>query len=86
MASKFESLTQEQQIDLVKRVMSKFGRELSGDEYDETYTMLQLLEPNSISNNQRSWTYTYIVGDKQYDMTFGIFDDPIISIKEGSNR
>ena len=75
-------LTNEQKLQAVLKVMSKFGRELAGDEYDKTYTMLALLEPNSCSNNQRSWTNTYIVGDLQYDMTFGIFDNPIISVKE----
>ena len=75
-------LTNEQKLQAVLKVMSKFGRELSGDEYDKTYTMLALLEPNSCNNNQRSWTNTYIVGGLQYDMTYGIFDKPIISVKE----
>lgn len=75
-------LTNEQKLQAVLKVMSKFGRELAGDEYDKTYTILALLEPNSCNNNQRSWTNTYIVGDLQYDMTYGIFDKPIISVKE----
>lgn len=75
-------LTDEQKLQAVMKVMSKFGRELLGDEYDQVHTMLSLLEPHSCSNNQRSWTDTYIVGNMQYDMTFGIFDKPIISVKE----
>lgn len=75
-------LTHEEKLRLVTKVLSKFGRELSGDEYDKVYTMLALLEPHTCSNNQHSWTNTYIVGDLQYDMTFGIFDEPIISVKE----
>ena len=75
-------LTHEEKLQIALKVMSKFGRELTGEEYDKTYTMLSLLEPHSCSNNQRSWTDTYIVGNLQYDMTFGIFDKPIISVKE----
>ena len=77
-----KTLTAEQKLQIATKVMSKFGRELTGDEYNKAYTMLCLLEPNSMSNNQRSWTNTYHVGELQYDMTFGIFDKPIISVKE----
>ena len=79
------NLTKDQAIEVAKRVMSKFGRELCGDEYDQTLTMLRLLEPNCVSNNQRFWTDTYIVGELQYDVTFGLEDKPVISVKE-SNR
>jgi len=51
-------------------------REIVGDEKEQTLTMLRLLEPTVVTNNQRSWTEDYIIGNLHYSVTY--FDDEII--------
>lgn len=54
-------------------------RELSGKEYDHMSIILGLLEPTSVSNNQRTLTEVYKVGDKTYNIRYRLYDDPMIT-------
>jgi hypothetical protein len=63
---------------LLRRVMGPPRRELVGEEYDKIWTLLQLLEPSRQSNNQRTWTEEFRIGEKRYDVTYGVFDNPEI--------
>ena len=76
------TLTVEQVKNIVQTVMGAPHRELTGDEYDHVWLMLQMMEPSSSSNNQHSWTDIYIIGNQdqftEYHVTFWPrLDDPI---------
>lgn len=79
-------LTDEQKMAIAMKIMSRRGRELHGEEYVAAFKMLRQLEPNSSSNNQRTWTDTYIIGDQQYDVTYGFDDNPDITARAIHNE
>lgn len=60
----------------LKRMLSR--KELKDKEYDHVWTLLQLVEPVSSSNNQRTWTDEYELNGKRYNVTYGLEDKPII--------
>lgn len=60
----------------LKRMLSR--KELKDKEYDHVWTLLQLVEPVSSSNNQRTWTDEYELNGKKYDVTYGLEDKPLI--------
>ena len=62
----------------IKRILGLNSRVLEGKEYAHIWTLLQLIEPHSSSNNQRTWTDCYILNGKEYDVTHGLEDTPII--------
>jgi hypothetical protein len=62
----------------LRRVMGPNRRTVTGVEYDNIWTLLQLTEPVRQSNNQRTWTDEYIIGNKRYDVTYGLTDIPEI--------
>lgn len=53
-------------------------RTLEGDEAEQVMTMLLLIEPVVTTNNQRSWTDDYIIGDLQYSVNYFSADDYFI--------
>jgi hypothetical protein len=58
-------------------------REITGDEFAKTMTMLRLIEPIRVSNNQRTETLVYHIGDDEYHLTYGFEDGPILEIVIG---
>ena len=74
-----KGLTLEETRAFIRRVEGPLTRKLEGDEYDQTWTMLNLIEPASSSNNQRTWTDTYIVGSQdaydEYHVTWWSADE-----------
>ena len=53
-------------------------RKLEGLEAEHVMTMLLLMEPVVTTNNQRSWTDDYIVGDLHYSVNYFSADDYFI--------
>lgn len=51
-------------------------RILEGDEREHVITLSKLCDAQGVSNNQRSITESYRIGDKRYDITY--FDDHAI--------
>lgn len=64
--------------DHLKKILGLNRRELNGKEYEYVWTLLQLIKPHSSSNNQRTWTDCYTLNGKEYDVTHGLEDTPII--------
>jgi hypothetical protein len=56
------SMTLEEVRDFLRRVAGQPKRQIVGEEREVTLTMLRLKRPCAESNDQRSWTETYIVG------------------------
>lgn len=74
----FKTLSEEQLIRIVKEVTGPARRELAGDEYEHMRLILNLLEPISSSNNQRTLTDVYEQNNITYHVTYGYGHNPII--------
>ena len=66
-------MTAEEARAFVRKVMGPARRSLEGKERDHIWTLLQLIEPASQSNNQRTWTDVYHLNGKEYHVHY--FDD-----------
>lgn len=66
--------TKEEAIEFLKSIGMKNRRVLEGDERDHILTLLALLEPIDVSNNQRTFTETYHHAGKEYELTWGFSD------------
>jgi hypothetical protein len=66
-------MTAEEARAFVCKVMGPARRSLEGKERDHIWTLLQLIEPASQSNNQRTWTDVYHLNGKEYHVHY--FDD-----------
>ena len=66
--------TKEEAIELLKSIGMKNRRVLEGDEREHILTLLALLEPTDVSNNQRTFTETYLHAGKEYELTWGFSD------------
>lgn len=62
--------TPEEAKAFIRRVMGPPRREVVGDEKEQLLTVLSLIEPAGFSNNQRSITEDYFVGDVHYEVTY----------------
>ena len=75
----FNNITPEVALRILKEVMGPPRRELTGEEYKETYLLIQFLDPAYVSNNQNSITEVYRRSDKEYHVHYFTLDsDPII--------
>ena len=66
-------MTVEEAQAFVRKVMGPARRSLEGKERDHIWTLLQLIEPTSQSNNQRTWTDVYHLNGKEYHVHY--FDE-----------
>ena len=66
--------TKEEAIEFLKSIGMKNRRVLEGDEREHILTLLALLEPIDVSNNQRTFTETYLHAGKEYEVTYGFSD------------
>lgn len=55
--------------EFMRRVMGPPKRTLEGAEREHVLTLLALIEPFEQSNNQHSWTDSYMIGDTEYHVT-----------------
>ena len=74
--------TQQEAIDFLIRagIIRPNERTLEGQEKKEVWMLLQLLEIDHSTNNQRFWTDYYKYGNKEYSVTF--FDENDFEIVE----
>ena len=81
-----EFKTKEEAYDFLVRagIIRPNERTLEGQEKEEMYLILRLLEVDHTTNNQRFWTDHYIYGDKEYTVTF--FDENEYEIVEISSN
>jgi hypothetical protein len=62
----------------MRKVLGPPRRRITGVEYDHMMSLFALVKPDRESNNQRTWTDEYSVCGKNYHVTFGLEDNPII--------
>jgi hypothetical protein len=62
----------------IRQVHGPEMRELIGEEAEQMLVVLKLVGHHSDSNNQITHTYFYKYNDKEYRITYGAGDDPLI--------
>lgn len=77
--AKQAAMTPEEARAWIRAVVGPPRRQLLGDEYKHMMILLSLKDPICSSNNQRFWTDEYIYGDKRYEITYGVEDEPILN-------
>ncbi len=60
----------------LRRVMGPPTKTLEGKEREHILLLLAMIEPFKETNNQRSWTSYYLIGETEYHVTH--FEDEII--------
>ena len=69
----------ERLVELVRKACGPSIRTLDGQERDDVWLILMLAEPVGVSNNQRSLTEIYMLGDLEYHIHYyGIEHTPVI--------
>lgn len=72
-------MSPEARTKFLRAVMGPPSKELEGKEKEQVLLMLALIEPFKQTNNQRSWTDYYMIGETEYHVTtFPGSDEPII--------
>lgn len=74
--SKFK--TKEEAQAFLRKVLGPPKRQIDGDEHKRLMLMFALMEPVRESNNQRSWTEEYVIGNKRYDVHYFPNEEPFI--------
>ena len=60
-----KTLTPEEARAFIRKIQPPLTRKIEGDEYDKVWTLLTLAgNPASTSNNQRTWTDIYVIGNQ----------------------
>ena len=67
--------SKEEAIAFLRKIGMKQRRTLEGVEREHMLTLLALIEPANISNNQRTFTETYFHAGKEYELTWGFSDE-----------
>jgi len=62
-------MTKEEAKAFLRKVMGPPHRTLEGQEREEIWMLLKLMEPISESNNQHSWTEVYKMSGNEYHVT-----------------
>lgn len=62
----------------IRKVHGPELRELEGEEAEQMLTVLNLIGHYTDTNNQRTHTYFYNYNGKEYRVTYGLGDDPLI--------
>ena len=79
------NMTPEQARTFIREVMGPPKRQLEGLEREHMWLLIKMSTPVRESNNQRIWTEEYLIGDKRYDITYGLEEQPIIEVYENEN-
>lgn len=72
--------TKEEAQAFLRKVMGPPKRQLNGQERENLWLLIQMSTPVRLSNNQRTETEEYIIGENRYDVTYGLEDEPIIEV------
>lgn len=78
----FLNMTPEQARDFIRKIMGPPKRTLEGKEREQIWTLILMSTPVGESNNQRTFTEEYLIGNKRYDVTYGLEADPVIEVYE----
>ena len=66
----------------IRKVIGPPKRQLEGKERENIWLLIQMSTPVSESNNQRFWYEEYLIGERRYNVTYGLEDEPIIEVYE----
>ena len=67
-------MTQREALEFLEKIGYKKRRVLEGTEREHILTLLALIDPIDVSNNQRTFTETYLHAGKEYEITWGFSD------------
>ncbi len=62
----------------LREVMGPPCKTLEGKEKEQIMLLLALIDPFKETNNQRSWTQYYMIGETEYHVTYFPDDDIIV--------
>ena len=62
----------------IRQVHGPEMRELEGEEAEQMLVVLKLIGHYADTNNQRTHTYFYNHNNKEYRVTYGLGDDPLV--------
>lgn len=62
----------------IRQVHGDEMRELVGEEAEQMLVVLKLIGHYADTNNQRTHTYFYKHNEKEYRITYGLGDDPLV--------
>ena len=85
MVAWYKSLSKEETDAFSNKVRKTYQRTLVDQEYNEVWTMLQLIgKPSKTTNNQRSMTDHYLIGKTEYQVHwFRNEEIPTITVSGG---
>jgi len=69
-------MTPEEARIFLRKVMGPPTKTLEGKEKEQILLLLAMIEPFKETNNQRSWTSYYMIGETEYHVTD--FEDEVI--------
>jgi hypothetical protein len=64
--------------EMLKYIIGPTRRLLKEKEKNDMLLLTHLIEPTLSFNNQRTSTDRYMIGDKIYELTYGLEDDVVI--------
>jgi hypothetical protein len=76
------TMSKEEAQAFIRKIMGPPKRQLEGKERENVWMLILMSEPVRESNNQRFWYEEYLIGNKRYDVTYGVEDDPIVEVYE----
>lgn len=71
-----KEMTKEEARAFIRTVMGPPTQTLEGTEKEQILLLLAMIEPFKETNNQRSWTSYYMIGETEYHVTS--FEDEVI--------
>jgi hypothetical protein len=63
---------------VIRSIIGPPSQTLEGKDKEQVLLLLSLVEPFESSNNQRSWTEYYMIGETEYHVTTFSKDDVIV--------
>ena len=64
--------------DWIRQIHGEEMRELKGDEAEQMLVVLKLIGHYADTNNQRTHTYFYNHNNKEYRVTYGLGNNPLV--------
>ena len=71
-----KEMTKEEAQAFLRKVLGPPHRTLAGKEKEQILLLIAMIEPFKETNNQRSWTSYYMIGETEYHVTS--FEDEVI--------
>ena len=71
-----KNMTKEEARAFIRKVMGPPRKTLEGKEKEQVLLLIAMIEPFKETNNQRSWTSYYMIGETEYHVSS--FEDEVI--------